>query len=385
MTTIVVSPYRTVKFPEGGGHFWVYLQYVHALQQAGCDVYWMERFDRADAGPNGSGPATLLRRLKRYGLDGKVILCTDADAGKAGGPAYHYIGATPSRARNIFKRADLLLNFHYSIDPELLAGFRRTALVDIDPGLLQVWMTTGQVPVAPHDLYFTIGETVGTPSATFTDAGLDWLHIRPPVCLDLWPYSHDPQCDTFTTVTDWWTGWVPEIVDGRDALYDNTKRTAFLAYAELARTTSQPLELAIHLSACDEADRRLLEQHGWRIRHSSEVSRTPEMYRSYIQRSRGEFTCVKPSYAKTRSAWISDRSLCYLASGKPVVMQDTGPSSFLPFGAGILRFSSVQEAAEALAAVNADYAKHCVAAREIAVTYFDARKTAERILNVALA
>jgi hypothetical protein len=282
-------------------------------------------------------------------------------------------------------RADLLLNFQYSIEPGLLAGFRRTALVDIDPGLLQVWMSTGQVPVAPHDLYFTIGETVGAPAAGFTDAGLDWVHIRPPVCLDLWPYTYDPHREAFTTVTDWWTGWVPETVDGREVLYDNTKRAAFLAYAELARMTSQPLELAIHLSAYDEADRRLLERHGWRVRHSSEVSSTPETYRSYIQGSRGEFSCVKPSYVKTRSAWISDRSLCYMASGKPVVVQDTGPSSFLPTGEGIVRFSSLEEAAEALATVNADYPKHCLAAREIAATYFDARKTAERILNVALA
>jgi hypothetical protein len=381
MTTIVVSPYRTVKFPEGGGHFWVYLQYVHGLAQTGCDVYWMERFDRADAGPNGSGPAILLERLKRYGLDGKVILCTDAE----GGSGYDYIGATPSEVQAVMGRADLLLNFQYSIEPELLAGFRRTALVDIDPGLSQVWMSTGQVPVARHDLYFTIGETVGTPAAGFTDAGLDWVHIRPPVCLDLWPYTYDPHREAFTTVTDWWTGWVPETVDGREVLYDNTKRAAFLAYAELARMTSQPLELAIHLSAYDEADRRLLERHGWRVRHSSEVSSTPETYRSYIQGSRGEFSCVKPSYVKTRSAWISDRSLCYMASGKPVVVQDTGPSSFLPTGEGIVRFSSLEEAAEALATVNADYPKHCLAAREIAATYFDARKTAERILNVALA
>jgi glycosyltransferase involved in cell wall biosynthesis len=385
MPTIVVSPYRTLKFVDGGGHFWVYMQYVHALQQAGCEVYWFERFYSGDAGPDRSHIETLLRRLKRYGLDGKVILCTDAGGESAPGMEYDYIGATRSEAHKVFKRAGLLLNFHYAIDPALLACFGRTALVDIDPGLLQIWMSAGQVPVAPHDLYLTIGETVGTTSALFPDGRLDWIHIRPPVCLDLWPYTYDSRSEAFTTVTDWWTGWVPETVNGREVLYDNTKRASFLAFAELARLTSQPLELAIHLSDCDAGDRQLLEQHGWRVRHSSEVSSTPEMYRSYIQGSRGELSCVKPSYVKMQSAWISDRSLCYLATGKPVVAQDTGLSSYLPLGEGVLRFSTPPEAAAALATVNADYEKHCRAAREIAATYFDARKTAERILNVALA
>ncbi len=383
MTTIVVSPYRTLKFLEGGGHFWVYMQYVHALQQTGCEVYWFERFYSGDAGSDQSKIESLLQRLTRYGLDGKVILCTDAGS-EPGHGGYDYIGATESEAHQVFERASLLLNFHYALDPALLACFRRTALVDIDPGLSQVWMTTGQVAVASHDLYFTIGETVGASTALFPDADLDWVHIRPPVCLDLWPFTYDARCEVFTTVTDWWTGWVPEMVDGREVLYDNTKRAAFLAYAELAGLTSQPLELAIHLSDYDDGDRHLLEQHGWQVRHSSEVSSTPEMYRSYIQSSRGEFSCVKASYVKMRSAWISDRSLCYLATGKPVVAQDTGPSSFLPFGEGIVRFSTPAEAAEALAKVNSDYERHCLAAREIAATYFDARKTAERILNVAL-
>jgi hypothetical protein len=385
MTTVVVSPYRTLKFIQGGGHFWVYLQYVHALRQAGCDVYWMERYYRGDAGPDRSHIGTLLRRLSRYGLDGKVVLVTDADLAGSQGEAYEYVGATRSAAEGLFERADLLLNFNYAIDPRLLARFGRTALVDIDPGLLQVWMSTGQVPVARHDRYFTIGETVGTASATFPDAGLDWVRFRPPVCLDLWPYTYDPGCEAFTTVTDWWTGWVPETVDEREVLYDNTKRAAFLAFADLARLTGQPLELAIHLSAYDEGDRQLLTEHGWRVRHSSEVSSTPERYRSYIQRSRGELSCVKPSYVKMRSAWISDRSLCYLASGKPVVTQDTGPSSYLPSGEGLLRFTTAPEAADALAIVNTDYERHCRAAREIAATCFDARRTAERILNVALA
>jgi len=379
MTVVVISSYRTLQFFEGGGHFWVYMQYVHGLRQLGCEVYWFERFHRYDGSPDTSLTETLLQRLKRYGLDGKVILCTDA------GGEYEYFGTTRSEAHEVFERADLLLNFHYAIDPELLACFRRTALVDIDPGLLQTWMSAGQLSVAPHDVYFTTGETVGTPSALFPDCGLDWVHIRPPVSLELWPYTYDSGCDAFTTVTNWWGEWAVETVDGRPVLYDNSKRLAYLPFAELAQLTNQPLELAVHWASCDAAERQMLERCGWRIRHAAEVSRTPEMYRSYIQRSRGELSCAKPSYVKLRTGWLSDRSLCYLASGKPVVTQDTGPNPYLPSGAGFFRFSTSEEAAGALATINADYGKQCRAAREIAEGYFDARQIAERILNLALA
>jgi hypothetical protein len=380
--TVVISPHHTVKFLEGGGHFWVYMQYVEGLRRCGCEVYWLEHLDNGDPRQDTSRAEALVHRLKRYGLDGKVILYRDA--GTELGVGRDYVGMTHAEATAVFGRADLLLNFHYVMDPELLACFRRTALVDIDPGLLQVWMSAGQLEVARHDIYLTTGDTVGTASASFPDGGLHWLHIRPPVCLELWPYTYDADCEAFTTVTNWWGIWVPETVDGRQVLYDNTKRAAYLAFAELPRLTTQPIELAVHLAAGDTADRQLMEERDWRIRHASEVSRTPEMYRSYIQRSRGELSCVKPSCVKLQNGWISDRSLCYLASGKPVVMQDTGPSSYLPFGEGIFRFSTPAEAVEALATVNTDYAKHCRAARDIAESYFDAREIAERILDVAL-
>jgi hypothetical protein len=384
MPTVVISAYRTLKFLEGGGHFWVYMQYVQGLRQAGCEVYWLEWVARDGPWRERSRIDTWLRRLNRFGLAGKVILYTDANGERGEGSEYDYLVGTRTEAEEVFKRADVLLNFHYAIDAGMLAHFRRTALIDIDPGLLQMWMSTGQVPIAPHDLHFTIGETVGTPSARVPDCGVEWVHIRPSVCLEQWPYTYDPGSDVFTTVTDWWSGFATEIVNGREELYDNNKRVSFLQFAELPRWTSQPLELAVYLGADDIDDRRTMERQGWRIRPSVEVSSTPETYRSYIQRSRGEISCVKPSYLKLQDGWISDRSLCYLASGKPVVMQRTGLSPSLPSGEGIFQFSTLAEAAEALATVNADYEKHCRVAREIAETHFDARKTAERILDIAV-
>jgi hypothetical protein len=135
----------------------------------------------------------------------------------------------------------------------------------------------------------------------------------------------------------------------------------------------------------DNEERRFLEQQGWKIQHAWEVSSTPEQYRTYIQRSRGEFSCVKPSCIRLQNAWISDRTLCYLASGKPAVIQHTGPSRFLPDAAGLFRFRSLEEAARALDAMEADYERQCCLARKLAEEYFDARKVVGSVLERALA
>ena len=388
MATVVISPCNVVNSIDVGGHFLVYMQYAQALRRLGCDVYWLERFrSSGDQDQDANRLGTFLKRMERYGMGGKTILYTSCEQQDKQGndrlDQRQYIGVTTERANAVFRRADLLLNFQYAIDPALLSRFRRTALVDIDPGLLQFWIATGQLLVPQHDLYFSTGETVGTPSARFPDCGLPWIHIRPPICLELWPYTYNPNCEAFTTVSSWWgeTDWIT--IDKR-IIYVNTKRASFLDFVELPRGTSQVIELALFLGEGDEEDRQILEGHGWRIRHSREVGATPEMYQSYIQQSRGEFSCAKPSCMKFQNAWISDRTLCYLASGKPVVVQNTGPSSFLPNGEGMFRFSTPDEAADALATINAAYERHCRVAREIAEAYFDSRRILERILSIAL-
>ena len=166
--------------------------------------------------------------------------------------------------------------------------------------------------------------------------------------------------------------------------HDNNKRVAFLEYLTLPRMTSQPLELALHLADGDTEDRRLLERHCWRVRDARDVANGPEPYQAYIQSSRGEWSCAKPFFVKLQNAWVSDRTACYLASGKPAVVQHTGPSAYLPNGEGLFRFTTLEEAAAALDAVNSDYERHCRAAREIAATYFDADAVVTDILSEAL-
>jgi hypothetical protein len=383
MSTVVVSAYNVASTPEFGGHFWVYLQYVHGLRRLGCDVFWLERLPHDTRHRDTSAATSIFfRRMKRYGLGGRAILYETIGAERHG--PLRFIGVSQTAAEAVFRQADLLLNFHYAIDPGVLARFRRTALVDIDPGLLQFWISHGQLPVPPHDLYLTIGETVGTPQARFSDCGLPWIHIRPPVCLDLWPYTYDAGCKRFTTVSSWLGG--EYVTVGKRILFENEKRISFLQFLGLPARTSSELELALYFKgrpdAADAGDPELLERNGWQVRHALEVASSPERYQAYIQASRGEFGCAKPSYVEFQSAWISDRTLCYLASGKPAVVQDTGPSSFLPTGEGLFRFSTLEEAAEALATIDSNYERHCRAAREIAEAFFDAELVLAEVLNL---
>jgi hypothetical protein len=369
---VVVSPHNVVSFPEGGGHFWVYMQYVQGLRSIGCDVWWMEEFRSCgDSGQDAARVADFIKWLEACGLHERLILynaCGD------------FLNLAPARAREILRGADLLLNFHQKIQSWVLERFRRTALVDIDPGLLQYWITIGDLSIHPHDLYFTTGETVGKPGARFPDCGLRWIPIRPAVSLDLWPFLSAGAGGAFSTVSSWWGHeWVRE----SDQIIDNNKRAAFLEFAELPRHTRVPLELALLLdpdSASDDADRDFLVERGWRVRHTTEVAGTPAEYRKYIQGSRGEFSCAKRSCMMFQNAWISDRTLCYLATGRPAVVQDTGPSAILPNGLGLFRFSTLDEAAAALGEVTAKYDTHSKAARQLA-ELFDARQVAEAIVN----
>jgi hypothetical protein len=398
---VCLSTNQTLNYPQGGGHLWVFLNWALGLRALGCEVIWLETVSQEESVSalsrrrlKGDGlleclndlvhevqtnVATLKRRLERYGLAGSLALhswsgevlpdeltkgCLDLEAAA---------------------EADLLLNLRYNLPGEVVGRFRRSALLDIDPGLLQVWISQGLVNVASHDLYFTIGETVGQLGAQFPDVGLKWHYTPPPVYMPQWPPVQADAAAPYTTVSHWWepeaVGWVE--VQGE--LRNNEKRTAFLEYVDLPSRTSTPLELALCLGPSDEEEVGFLEERGWKIRHAWTVSSEPERYRAYIRRSRGEFSVVKPSCVWLENAWISDRTLCYLASAKPAVVQHTGPSRFLPDSEGLFRFRTLEEAARALWAVESDYERHCRLARELAEEHFDAQKVVGRVLERALA
>jgi hypothetical protein len=372
VTRVLLSTVRLVEFFEGAGHFWAYMQYAQALQRLGCEVYLLDSHTWSDEAPDERRVDEFLDRLKRHGLEDRVMIANGKGPSTMSG----------SEVADVLDDVDLLLNFNYQLSDDLVSAASRSALVDIDPGLLQFWISRRFIAPADHDLYFTTGETVGNPSSPIPDTGIGWLPIHPPVCLELWPYTCDPGAEAFTTVSTWWGE--RDYVGDPESYYDNTKRTAFFDFIDLPQQTDQPLELALFLADSDDVDRKSLEDLGWRVRHSPEIAGTPEKYREYVQRSRGEFSWAKASCMKFQNAWISDRSLCYLASGKPVVVQDTGPSSFLPSGEGMFRFNTTTEAAQAFEEINADYERQCRFARSLAEEHFDAQVVVRGMLEQAL-
>jgi hypothetical protein len=366
----------SIVYPEGGGHLWVYLNWALGLRSCGCNVIWLE------AAPMSQEPEELQRsllalkaRLEPYGFADSIAFYRESEE-----LLPEIVSPQMLSLEAATDSADLLLDISYCSSSKLLQRFRRSALVDIDPGQTQVWVSNGLMQIAPHDLYFTIGENVGRKGARFPDCGLTWIYTPPCIALDWWPVCNASPNSAYTTVSQWYgPSW---FIDGEHS-FDNTKRAGFLPFLDLPRHANISLELALCLNREDETQ-SMLRKHGWFVREAAEVSSTPWLYQQYIKNSRGEFSCAKPSCVWLQNAWISDRTLCYLASGKPAVVEHTGPSQFLPNKEGLLRFSTLEEAVDRLKEAEKNYAHHSKAARALAVEYFDATKVVRTMLDRAL-
>lgn len=378
--TICMATPHTLMGRANAAHLWIFINWALGLRAVGYRVFWLE-----DVGPLTTAPprsdierllalADLRDRLRPVDLADDVSVVALEDDG----PVPLSIDGASDLAGAL--EADLLINFIYAAPATFVRRFRRSALIDVDPGLLQTWMSLGQISVAAHDRYFTIGETVGTDAARFPDCGVSWRYTAPPVFLPAWPAVPADASAPYTTVTGWWDRWME--LDGET--FSDEKRTAFLRYLDLPYRVSHELELAIILDELTfSTDRVLLERHGWKVRDARDVCLTPQLFREYVQHSRGEFTCARPSAGRLSSTWVSDRTVCYLASGKPVVVEYTAPSRYMP-EAGFLRFTTPTEATSALEAVERDYERHSRLARAVAEEHFDATKVARRVLEHAL-
>jgi hypothetical protein len=363
---------------NAGGSAWLYLTWALGLRALGCDTIWLEAVD-----PNLSDQqlqeylSTVKSQLRFYELSDSVGLCSwNGEQLQWDGKGWYM------NMDDAATHSDLLLNVGYFPHP-LIAQFRRSVFVDSDPGLTQIWLSSGQLRIPRHTAYFTIGETLGTSQALFPDCGLRWHYTPLPVFLPAWPVNQAKPSAPFTTVSNWWGDYI----EYEGQYLSNAKRASFLDYLDLPGRTTVPLELALTLTpaASDQEEREVLEQKGWSVRSLWGVSWTPEDYRSYVRQSRGEFSCAKPFYSRLRTAVIHDRTLHYLAGGKPAIVEHTGPSQFLPDAEGLFRFRNIEEASHALNTVQSDYERHCRLARELAEEYFDAKKIVARILEQVLA
>jgi hypothetical protein len=371
---------RTTK---SGGAAWMYLTWALGLKALGVRVIWLEVEVRDREMPDDRlwEYLQLLRSdLDAHGLHDVPIALAASDGGTFPWDGYGWYLNLQEAA----DAADVFINLAYHSSERLISRFKRSVFVDTDPGVMQLWLSRGQLNLAPHHVYLTISETLGTPDARFPDCGLAWHHTPPPVYLPAWPFM--PATDRaapYVTVTNWHGDWIE--IDG--ALISNAKSAAFGPYEALPSLTSVRLELAVTLTDADVdlRERERLVSKGWRIRSLwTESTWTVSDYQQYVQSSRGEFSCAKPFYVLLNTSWIADRTLHFLASGKPVVIQDTGPTALLPDAEGVFRFRDLDGAVRAIATIEADYEHHARAARRLAEERFDSGRVLSDVLDRVL-
>jgi hypothetical protein len=275
--------------------------------------------------------------------------------------------------------ADLLLNLSgVLVDDELAGPIPLRVYVDLDPAFTQVWRLAGvDVRWEGHHRFATVGQAIGTSSSNAPTGGVSWVATAPPVVLEAWPVVDAPPNYGFTTIGNWRSYGS---VDHEGNRYGQ-KAHAVRSLIELpTRAVDVAFQPAFAIHPAERQDLTALTTHGWRLVHPLAAAGDPERYQRFVQSSTGEIGIAKSGYVSSRSGWFSDRSVCYLASGRPVVAQNTGWPAFYPEGDGLLAFSSVEEAAGAVHEVVGAYDRHRKAARTIAEDVFDARKVLGRLL-----
>jgi len=262
----------------------------------------------------------------------------------------------------------------------VLDGAAARAYLDIDPGFGQLWTALGWTePRTGYDAWLTVGLAAGTSRWQVPDDGHPWVPLPPPVDLARWQTADVPS-GPITTVATWRGPYDPIEWNGRRL---GLRAHAMRPLVELASRHPGPFELVLDIDPADRADRDRLEGAGWRL-HTPELVATPDAYRAFITGSRAELCVAKELYQALGTGWFSDRSACYLAAGRPVLMSDTGVGEGLPVGEGLLTFADLDDALAALGAIDADPAAHAEAARAIARDHLDAALVARRAVEVTL-
>ena len=380
---VFVGSAFVAQYPQGGGNFWVPLQYLLGLLELGYDAWWLEYlWTRGDVARDRAFIDTFFAYVRDFGVADRVVLGYFESGSKeepAGPPEYIGMSEVDLAAR---KRDALLLNFVHSLTPPLREGFARTALYDLDPGAFQIWARQWDMGVGRHDVHLTIGTNLGEPDSPVPLHGVQWRRVWPAVHLPEWPMQPPlaPGEGAFTTVTQWWNNSWAYLAD---EAYDCNKRAGFLPLLPLPDRLGVRVELAANVHANELEDRAALARHHWHLLDPTVVAGTPRSFRRFVQQSRGELSAAKPSYVKARAGWISDRTICYLASGRPCLVEATGAEMHLPASAGLRFFGSLDEAVDGMRAIEADYAAAARAARALAEEVFATRVTVPALLRAA--
>jgi len=369
MARILVSGAVANK-PFSGGEAWVRMSWVRGLRRLGHEVAFVEQIESAEP----DNLETFQVAVAALAPDCPVALLCDGGDG---------IGMTLAEVVEWARGADLLVNISGHL--ELVAvkeGPRRRSYIDVDPGFTQIWPEEGTAArLEGHDTYFTIGENIGTAACSIPTAGREWLPLPPPVTLADWPLAPPLRQGRFTTVATWRSPLGTLIYGDKEF---SGKHHQWRRLIQLPRRVDREFEIALQIHPDDEPDEIALEANGWHLTDPRKVAGDPLAFHSYIQRSAAEFSVAHPVYVDTASGWVSDRSVRYLASGRPALVQDTGIGDRYPVGEGLLTFSTLDEAVAAVEAIAADYEGHVRAARALAEAHFDSDLVLARFLEAAL-
>ena len=357
-----------------GGVTWCSLMYLLGLRALGHEVFYIEDTGECvyDPAQNARsidpsyGTSYIHNALEPFGF-GERWSFVNYDG------TYH--GQSADAVRRFAAGADLFINLSGGswFWRDEYARIPRKIFIDSDPAFTQLAIAKAEPWYVEFfkrfDRLFTFGANIGTTASPVPTGDFVWHKTWQPVTTDQWKNGQTPG-DDFSTIMTWQIESFTDVGGNKDQ--------EFVKFIDLPSRTAQPFRLAVN------GPETLLQAHGWKTVPAMSVSRTLFDYREFIQRSKGEFGIAKHTYVSTRSGWFSDRTECYLASGRPALVQDTGWSAHLPSGEGLLAFSNPDEALAGIDRINSDYPMHARRACEIARAHFDAQVVLTRLLEEAV-
>jgi hypothetical protein len=364
--------------PWQGGATWAVLQYVLGFRRLGHEVFLVEPLQPKAVRPAQASLAESenAKYFKRVTTD--FGLCDSAALLLAG--TRETVGLPYGQSRDMAARADVLINISGLLtDPALLEPISRRVYLDIDPAFNQLWQAVQGIDMrfAGHTHFVTIGQGLGQPGCPVPTCGLPWLKTLQPVVLERWPVATQITCDALTTIGNW-RGYGS--IEHQGVMYGQ-KAHSLRPFFPLPTLTPERFVLAMAIHPNETKDLTALASQGWHLLDPAVVAPTPASYQKFIQGSKAEFGIAKSGYVVSRCGWFSDRSLCYLASGRPVLAQETGFSRYLPTGEGLFAFQTIQDVLGAVEQLRMDYAKHARRARSLAEEFFDSDKVLARLLE----
>ncbi len=372
------------------GVIWQHIHYIVGLQELGHEVYYIEDSARIPYNPvtfQTDGDTTYAGEVldalaKRYGFDGRWSFCPRYQNDPAAGT----LGLSLARIRELYREADAILNVCGSQEfNEDLLQSERILYVESDPGVEQIKVDQGNQGTLDylnrHHALFTFGENIGAPEFPVPLHGLKWLPTRQPVVTSLWHTEGYPaEGAVFTSIANWSTSGKKDIQwKGENYLW--SKSLEFIKFSPAPVASGESFQLATDIK--NEEERELFLSQDWSLVLPHLLSSDYDSYVRYIQASKGEFTVAKDQYVRLNAGWFSDRTACYLASGRPAITQETGFTKHYGNTGGLFAYSTIAEIVEAVREINSDYKKHCRLAYELACEVFEARKVLASLLDRA--